>query len=124
MSIPFAIAMGLLFAHELDAMLAKEWRMFPWFKGWSDEAASRVFVAAHVPMLALLLFGLTGQLGDVTVWVLVLNVFCIAHLLMHLLFVQLGRNLFRGIASWTYIAGAAVAAIVDLTITATVAATG
>src|SRR5918997_1241338 len=58
----FALGFALLLVHEMDAVRLGEWKIFPWLSGMGEEAGYRAFTALHVPLYALLLFGLLG--GD------------------------------------------------------------
>ncbi|GAB4512645.1 MAG: hypothetical protein OHK0046_12500 [Anaerolineae bacterium] len=57
----FFAALGLLVAHELDAVLHQEWRFFPFLKPFDDVTAYRIFVLAHVPLLILILANLDSR---------------------------------------------------------------
>ncbi len=47
---------AFLVAHELDAVAQEEWRLLPLFDLLQDNAAYIVFVALHVPLLAVLMW--------------------------------------------------------------------
>lgn len=51
----FYLGMGLLFSHELDAVPNHEWRGLPLLGTLPDETAMAVFIAAHVPLFAVLI---------------------------------------------------------------------
>ncbi len=48
------LGIGFLFTHELDAVPNHEWRGMPLLQALSDETGMAVFIAAHVPLFALL----------------------------------------------------------------------
>ena len=50
----FFVGFALLVTHELDAMTHAEWHLLPILSSLEDELARQVFVAAHVPLIALL----------------------------------------------------------------------
>ena len=50
----FYLGLGALFTHELDAVTNHEWRVLPLLGALSDAAGSQLFVAAHVPLFAVL----------------------------------------------------------------------
>jgi hypothetical protein len=52
--IAFYLGLGSLFTHELDAVPNHEWRELPLLGTLSDETAMLVFIAAHVPLFAIL----------------------------------------------------------------------
>jgi phosphotransferase system glucose/maltose/N-acetylglucosamine-specific IIC component len=51
----FYIGLGLLLTHELDAVANHEWRGLPLLGTLPDEAGMSVFIAAHVPLFAILI---------------------------------------------------------------------
>jgi hypothetical protein len=48
----FYVGLGALMTHELDAMTNHEWRVLPLIRELPDDLARIVFVAAHVPLFA------------------------------------------------------------------------
>lgn len=53
--IAFYLGLGGLFTHELDAIPNHEWRGMPLLQALPDETAMVVFIAAHVPLFAILI---------------------------------------------------------------------
>ena len=53
--IAFYLGLGSLFTHELDAVPNHEWRALPLLGTLSDETGMIVFIAAHVPLFAVVL---------------------------------------------------------------------
>ena len=53
--IAFYLGMASLFTHELDAVPNHEWRGMPLLRALPDEIGMVVFVAAHVPLFAVLI---------------------------------------------------------------------
>lgn len=53
--VAFYLGLGSLFTHELDAVPNHEWRSLPLLHGLPDDTAMVVFVAAHVPLFAVLI---------------------------------------------------------------------
>ncbi len=51
----FYLGLGSLFTHELDAMPNHEWRGLPILQALPDETGMVAFVAAHVPLFAVLI---------------------------------------------------------------------
>lgn len=51
----FYLGVGALFSHELDAIPNHEWRGMPLLQTLPDETAMLVFIAAHVPLFAILI---------------------------------------------------------------------
>lgn len=52
--IAFYLGLGFLFTHELDAVPNHEWRGLPLLGTLPDEAGMLWFIAAHVPLFAVL----------------------------------------------------------------------
>lgn len=77
-SLLFLVNIALLNAHELDAIQQHEWRFFPFLRPFSDATAYRIFVAAHVPLLVLILANLESRPFQIG-----LDVFLIVHAGLH-----------------------------------------
>ena len=50
MAFLFYLGLGILFSHELDAMLQAEWRLLYILRAMPDESAMQAFVLLHVPL--------------------------------------------------------------------------
>ena len=110
----FLLGFCLLLVHEMDAIRCKEWRVFPVTSGMGDEAGYVAFTAVHVPLYALLLWGLFGGDG-VNRWLVAgLDAFFIVHVLLHLLFIRHPEYRFRSAFSWALILGAGTLGAIDL----------
>lgn len=110
----FLLGFCLLLTHEMDANRCKEWRIFPFTSRMVEETGYLDFTAVHVPLYALLIWGLFGA-GEVNGGLIAcLDVFFIVHVLLHLLFIDHPNDLFRSAFSWTLILGAGVFGGVDL----------
>ena len=48
----FLLGFGSLITHELDAILNHEWRVLPLLRSLPDELGTTVFVAVHIPIVA------------------------------------------------------------------------
>lgn len=112
MELSFVLGLGLLCSHELDAMVAKEWLIFPGLSALPDEQGRAVFVLAHVPLFALIFWGLLG--GELAAWRTSLDVFMIGHVVAHLALHGHPLNGFRRPLSWALILGAGVCGAWDL----------
>jgi hypothetical protein len=80
----FLLALSLLFVHELDAVRCREWRIFPLTAFLDDETGMRVFILAHVPLFAIILFYAGKSLsagGDG--FSLSMAIFCVLHAFIH-----------------------------------------
>lgn len=49
----FFLGIGMIFTHELDAMLNNEWRVLPLTSWLSDENGKLVFLISHIPLFAM-----------------------------------------------------------------------
>lgn len=54
----FAIGLALLLSHELDAVKHAEWQVLPLMRWLDDATGYIVFVLAHVPLFAVMLWAL------------------------------------------------------------------
>lgn len=96
----FLAGFCLLLTHEMDAVRLKEWRMFPVLSGMREEAAYLVFTALHVPLYALLFWGLFGGSGMNLGLIVALDVFFIIHAFLHLFLRKRPNHLFASGFSW------------------------
>lgn len=108
----FLLGFAFLLSHELDAVKCEEWRIFPVTNRMADEAGYRAFTAAHVPLYALLVWGLVG--GANRGLIVALDAFFVVHLLLHVLLRNLPDNRFKSVFSWTPILGAGLCGATDL----------
>lgn len=111
----FLLATGFMASHELDAVRCKEWEIFPGLALLESATGRVVFIGLHVPLFALLFWGIALTGSDPTSsFRFGFNLFCLVHLVAHLAFLAHRKNMFRGVLSWFLIGGAAVAASIDL----------
>jgi hypothetical protein len=111
----FFLSLALLLTHEMDAVQHREWRILPLTAWLDDQTGYRVFTLAHVPLYALLLWALVSAGQDVRVGArVVLDVFCMVHVLLHLAFRRHPAYTFSGPLSWGLIVGAGVCGALDL----------
>ena len=105
MLIVFIIGLALLLVHEMDAARNMEWKMFVGLRSMEERAAYHLFVAIHIPLYCVALFFLLSEYY-VVAWVLV-DLFVIAHALIHILFRKHKENQFNAFShSVIYAAGA------------------
>lgn len=86
-AIAFYLGLGMLFAHELDAVPNREWRLLPVLSSLSDETAMAIFIFSHVPVVAILLAFVSSQ--NLTIRNrsrLALCIFLAAHAALHIAF--------------------------------------
>ena len=79
----FALELGLLLTHEMDAIRHKEWEMFIFLKDLPENTAYLVFTLPHILLYALVLFFLL--LNNITI-LYVVDIFVICHLFIHFIF--------------------------------------
>lgn len=111
----FFIALSFLLIHEMDAIRCREWKLFPVLSQLTDERGYIVFTALHIPLYILLLWGLfPGGAVINSALVAGLDIFCIIHVGLHLLFINHPENRFNNPFSWILILGAGLAGGLDL----------
>ena len=93
----FWLMAGFLATHELDAMVRHEWRVLPVLRLLPDETGKQVFLWAHVPFFALVMW-IAGQ-GPFSTPALVLSAFSIVHVGLHWIFRNHPAYEFRGFGS-------------------------
>ncbi|MBC8162057.1 MAG: hypothetical protein H7Z42_12645 [Roseiflexaceae bacterium] len=122
----FFVALGFLLTHEMDAVRRHEWQVFPLLSRLrDDERGYTLFTALHVPLYVLLLWGIfTNGTTINRFFVTGLDIFCIVHVLLHLLLIKHPRYQFNNWFSWTLIVGAGIAGGIDLLFRAATTATG
>ncbi len=112
----FLAAITFLLIHEMDAVRRKEWLVFPGLSRLSDDTGYLVFTAAHIPLVFLVLSGLlSGVILQPAIRV-TLDVFCLAHVVLHVLCQRLPENGFRSRFSWLIILGTGLVGLIDLMI--------
>ncbi len=77
----FLITVAWFFAHELDAVLQHEWRIFFFLKPLGDVMAYRLFTAFHIPLFVLILSQIQVRQFQV-----LFDVFLIVHAGLHIYF--------------------------------------
>ena len=107
----FALELGLLLTHEMDAIRHKEWEMFIFLKDLPENTAYLVFTLPHILLYALVLFFLL--LNNITI-LYVVDIFFICHLLIHFIFRRHPNNQLTGFWSLVIINLAGIIAAVHL----------
>lgn len=111
----FLLAVALFFTHELDAVQRREWRIFPGLAQMPEGIARPVFIWAHVPFFAVLIWysaQAVGRGGDA--FSIGLSAFCIVHAFLHLAFERHPKCEFRNPMSRAIIWSCAVAGALAL----------
>lgn len=104
-----------LLMHEFDACYQGEWKMFGFLKYFSEKTQYQIFLWFHLPMCAFLLYYFSTILSfsNFLLWVLV-NVFCVLHLMIHVIALKWKSNVFTSFSSFVFIAGAALTGLLNL----------
>ncbi len=92
----FAVNFSLLLLHEMDAIRAKEWKMFIILKDMPEETAYIAFSLIHFPLYIWVIFSVSQYWNGsyALVW-LIADVFLILHAGVHLLFRKHADNGFK-----------------------------
>lgn len=88
-------------SHELDAVKRHEWRVLPITSFLPEKVGEQVFIWAHVPLLAFLLWGVAGdQDGAARIG---LAAFAVVHVGLHVVFRKHPAYEFNNFSSWSLI---------------------
>lgn len=111
----FMLILALLLVHEMDAIYNREWKMFIILKDFPDETAYKIFTALHMPLyfLVILIVAL-GNANVQTILYYVIDLFLLAHAVVHFLFRKHKENRFESMFSKTIIYSMAVLASAHL----------
>lgn len=105
----FYLGVGMIFTHELDAMLNKEWRVLPLTSWLSDENGQLVFLVAHIPIFAILVALISSTSAIVRARTRFgVSAFLALHGLLHAAFMMSENYEFESALSNTLIFGAAI----------------
>jgi hypothetical protein len=96
----FAINFTLLLLHEMDAIRAKEWKMFIVLKSMPEQTAYIIFSVMHFPLYFWVIFTISQAFSSGYALVyLITDVFLIAHTAIHFFFRRHTANQFSSIYS-------------------------
>jgi len=111
----FLAGFAFLLAHEMDAIRCREWKIFPILGGMGEETGYVAFTALHVPLYALLFWGLVvgGASGRLITG---LDAFFVVHLILHIVLRNHPENRFGSRFSRALFVGAGVCGAIDLLI--------
>ena len=99
-SILFIVIISLLLVHEMDAIRAKEWKMFIVLKDMEEEAAYKFFVLIHLPLYVVAFYILyDGGIMASYVLKIVIDIFLLVHAIIHYGFRNHSHNGFKSIFS-------------------------
>lgn len=111
----FYLGVGLLFSHELDAVVQSEWRLLYVLRDLPDERAMQVFVWLHVPLFGLIAWLTHHGASSVRLWSrVVLSMFLIVHAGLHFRLSTSPLYTFDSALSVVLIYGAALAGLTYL----------
>lgn len=109
----FYLALSLFITHELDAIRCREWRIFPVLSLLNERPARSIFIFAHVPLLLALFYKL-GNNPKAGNFIQYMDIFFVAHLIMHIFYLKHKNNEFKDWLSWLAIGGAGLFGFTDL----------
>jgi len=111
----FIVMLTLLLIHEMDAIRAKEWKMFIVLKNLEDELAYRIFTLAHIPIYFFVLFVLVRvEMPAIAPFKYSVDIFLIIHAVIHYCFRKKPNNGFRSLFSITIIYSLSILAIIHI----------
>jgi hypothetical protein len=110
----FLVGFCFLLTHEMDAVRCREWKILPVLNRMGEGAGCIAFTALHVPLYALLLWGLFDGADANRGLIVGLDVFFVVHMLLHIFLRDLPDNRFGSAFSWTLILGAGIFGAIDL----------
>lgn len=103
----FQLGFSTLLAHELDAMMQAEWRLLFVLRRFPDLLARHIFVALHIPVVAVLLWLTQHPSSLVQRWTrIVLSSFMVVHAGLHWNLRNHPLNTFMSLLSLSLIYGA------------------
>lgn len=104
----FYLAVIFTIVHQLDAIRCREWETLPILSKLPKNKASKIYIAAHLPLLYIVLIqGVKLQNESFQqgfAYVLII------HFIAHLLLLRDPQNHFKDILSWSLIVGTALSA--------------
>lgn len=105
----FLINIAWITTHELDAIHHHEWRILPLTSWMNDIWGYRVFVLAHIPLMIVLMWGITSREFQI-----IFDVFLVIHVGLHGLFRNHPHYTFNNRLSVLLIVGVVPFAILHL----------
>lgn len=96
----FILLISLLLIHEMDAIRAKEWKLFAVLKHMKDETAYIVFTLAHLPLYIAVIWIMTqGSPPLNAILCYAVDLFLIGHAIVHWAFKNKPANGFTSVFS-------------------------
>ncbi len=111
----FTINLSLLILHEMDAIRAKEWKMFIVLKDMKEKTAYLIFALAHLPLYIWVILLIPRLvMGECIALYLGVNLFLVFHTIIHFLFRKKLDNGFTSVYSNLLIYSMGALAVIDL----------
>ena len=111
----FAFNFSLLLLHEMDAIRAKEWKMFIFLKDMKEQTGYIVFSLIHLPLYFWVVYTVSQVWsGGYAIVYLLTDVFLIAHAVIHYFFRKHAANGFSTIYSNILIYSMATLSVIHL----------
>lgn len=79
----YLLLLGLLLAHELDAVACREWRLLYVLRALPEDTARTAFIALHVPLIAGLAWTAASPVPAAHIGRLAVAAFAIVHAGLH-----------------------------------------
>jgi hypothetical protein len=100
----------------MDAVRRHEWKVLPLLSQVKDDAQGYIlFTVLHIPLYIFLLGGIFSNGTAVNQsFILGLDIFCIVHVVLHLLLIKHPQYQFNNWFSWSLIVGAGIVGGIDL----------
>ncbi|MDR0309683.1 MAG: hypothetical protein LBH88_02860 [Candidatus Methanoplasma sp.] len=111
----FTVNFSILLLHEMDAIHAKEWKMFIILKSMNERTAYIIFSIIHLPLYfwVILTISQAFSSGYALVYLLT-DVFLIAHMVVHFFFRKHSANNFSPVYSNVLIYTTGIIALIHL----------
>lgn len=109
----YLLGLAMIGLHEMDAVRCREWRIFPGLSFLPDRLGATLFLFLHVPLFYWIFWELQqGHTGFQKGF----DIFLMAHVGAHILFLWHPKNEFRDWISWTIIVAAGLCGLLDMLI--------
>ncbi len=112
LTIIFSLNLALLSVHEMEAIRYQEWKMFLILKDMEDKKAYMMFLLLHIPLYTILILLLYSTYYMLAVYIV--DVFLIAHLILHLCFTKHVNNKLSNKLSMSIIAVMGILSVIHL----------
>ncbi len=110
----FIIILSLLLIHEMDAIRAKEWKMFIVLKDMAEKTASTTFILLHLPLYFGALYAFVSGATASYVLKIIIDAFLLGHAIIHYCFRHNENNGFQSRLSKIIIYAMPVLAVLDI----------